>query len=114
MKIGAIYVNGWASARNPYAAGLYIGRNELLYPDSTRGNVEGNKALVRASERWRFTHLRTACREAVKAKHALASGYAEEILWPVEFDAEVRGTVFRGEYAPPSFEDWIKSGATPG
>jgi hypothetical protein len=119
MKTGAIYVNGWASRENPHAAGVAIGRGELLFPDGLRGRITVTKfwaptygrvlrrsPLVQAAETWRFEDLRAACRRAVEEHHEEAAAYALEILWPMEYDAEAQSMVTRGEYIPPTFEEW--------
>jgi hypothetical protein len=106
MKIGAIYVSGWAGTANPHAAGLCIGPNQLLHPDGKQSDFTGNKAMVRASEPWDFGDLENACLRAMVCVHPSASAYAAEILWPAENDKETRGRVWRGEYKPPSFRQW--------
>ena len=105
-ETGAIYVNGWASAENPHAAGMYIGRNEMLHPDGTRGNYYGNKALVKSFGKSTRLDLATACRVAIQETHPAASRYASEVLWPAEFDDATRGRVLAGTYVPPTFEEW--------
>ena len=113
MKIGAIYVNGCRAADNPYAAGLYIGRGELLFPDGRREKHETRRRhvrhLVKASRTWGFEDLRSACRRAVEEMHEAAAAYFHEVVWPLEFDEETRARVCRKEYTPPSFEEWAMS-----
>lgn len=108
MKLGAIYVNGWAVAENPNAVGAYIGRGELLHWDGTRSKITRNRAIVETSVPW-GEDMRSCCRRALEERHAAAKAYALEILWPAEYDAETKDRIWRKEYTPPSFAEWEAS-----
>lgn len=100
MKIGAIYVNGWAGPKNPQRAGVYIGRGQILCPDGSRADVTGNAAMVQACEPWYFDNLREGSAAADRL-HGLARRYADEVLWPAKF-----GPVGDRPALVPPFEEW--------
>lgn len=108
MKIGNIYVNGWASAENPHAAGVYVGAGKLLYPDGTHGDIRRD-GLLDTGKRWNFEDLASAAKAAVREHHEIANRYVQEVLWPLEFDPETKARAKIGKYTPPGFEEWVKA-----
>ncbi len=109
MKFGAIYVNGWAAAENPHVAGIYLGRAgkyaRMLYPDG-KVDLMDPRSLVYSGQAFTHQSLRSDAERAVASSHEDARNYASDVLWPAEYDPEVRSRIWSKDYEPPSFEDW--------
>ncbi len=87
MRIGEIYVNGWASEKNPQRVGLFIGRsgkfNEFMDGRGRRFKMDvGERGGMRpAGEMWGRGELARELESAAEEHHPAASKYASEVLW---------------------------------